>query len=289
MIFLAVLILIFVCGVAFAGYQLNLDLGHRFVPNPQDFPKPNFPYETRRIKTSDNLGIAAWYIPVKNPKAVVILVHGYNPQGGKAEMLPHADYLYKAGYSTLLLDLRGNGESEGGKVTLGAKEWQDLEAVYNYLKSLPENSGKKIGFLGESMGAATSIIAVGKTGKGDFLIADVPFASYQRLFAFKARNQGFGWIPGISLMLPISANFILGFGYQNFSPDQLIQNVHVPIFIAWSDNDMEIGPNQGSQLYKLANQPKEQWQTSFGHDITDKNISIFGERVLSFLNTYIKN
>src|SRR3989344_843724 len=105
------------------------------------------------LKTTDGVRICSWYMPVKNPKAVLILVDGYKEVNeDKFRMFGHAEYLRKAGYSTLLIDLRSFGKSNGNKITFGVKEWKEAEAAYDYLKTLSENKKKKIGFLGISMG-----------------------------------------------------------------------------------------------------------------------------------------
>src|SRR6185437_4131067 len=93
---------------------------------PKDY---GLTYETRYIRTSDGLKIATWYIPVKKPKAIVILVHGYAPlDGGRPLMLYNAEFLYHAGYTSLMVNLRATGESEGNKSTFGVSEWKDVEA-----------------------------------------------------------------------------------------------------------------------------------------------------------------
>src|SRR6266404_347915 len=64
-------------------------------------------YETRHITTSDGLKLSTWYIPVKNPKAIVILVHGYATlDGGRPLVLFNAEFLHKAGYTTIMVNLR---------------------------------------------------------------------------------------------------------------------------------------------------------------------------------------
>jgi len=44
-------------------------------------------------------------------------MHGYGSL--REEMLPHAEYLHRAGYNALLFDFRAGGESDGDAVTIG--------------------------------------------------------------------------------------------------------------------------------------------------------------------------
>jgi len=159
------------------------------------------------LTTSDGLKISSWYIPIKNSKAVIILIHGYKKMNeDKIRLLPHAEYLNSAGYSTILIDLRSFGESEGEKMSLGIQEWKDVEAAYDYVKSLSENKNKKIGFYGKSMGGVTAIITNALTGKGDFVIALTPYADFVSLFNFQLKQKSH-YLPIFFALTPSSFIF----------------------------------------------------------------------------------
>ena len=144
---LLVIFLLVTAVFCYASYRAYAKLDRHVSAGWQTPATYGLKFEDKYFKTEDGVRIASWYIPVKNPKAVVILVHGFqNTDGGKAIMLPHAAYLNRAGYSTLLLDLRSVGFSQGDRVTLGVNEWKDVAAAYDFAKSLPENKYKKIGF-----------------------------------------------------------------------------------------------------------------------------------------------
>jgi dipeptidyl aminopeptidase/acylaminoacyl peptidase len=237
------------------------------------------------FKTADGETISAWYSPVQNAKAVVILIPGFTAKNGaKPLMLPHADYLTKAGYSVLLLDLRSTGDSTGQKVFLGTKEWQDVSVAYDYLAQQPENQGKKIGFFGVSMGAATAIIAAGKTGKGDFVIASVPFARYDEQFAFEVQKTHLP-MPGLLLtFLKLAARIEFG-NYSQFDPAKLVTQIHKPILIMTGKNDGDIQYTQAADLFALANEPKQYWLAETQHDIYQEKPAEFRSKVLEFLTS----
>ena len=174
--------------------------------------------KTEYLTNSDHQKIAYFSFPVKKAKAVVISVHGYSNPGGKNQMIAHVDYLNRAGYSVYLPDHRSFGDSDGQKISLGTKEWQDLETVYNYVHSLPENKNLKIGYLGFSMGAVSAINSVAKTGKGDFIIAVSPYSSVNSMYQFRLKPGNF--LSSALLKLAIFAE--LGSSSQTISPDVLI-------------------------------------------------------------------
>lgn len=239
------------------------------------------------LKTTDGISICSWYMPVKNPKAVLILVDGYKEVNeDKIRMFGHAEYLRKAGYSTLLIDLRSFGKSEGNKITFGVNEWKEVEAAYDYLKTLSENNKKKIGFLGISMGGVISIITKAITGKGDFIIASTPFANFKSLFDFQIRKRG---LPSF-LFLPIlrtAALFELGFNYEHYTATNMVGKVRVPIFITSAKHDRIVNSADAKHIYDKANRPKEYWQTNTTHRTFKDNPLVFQNKILNFLSKYI--
>jgi hypothetical protein len=234
------------------------------------------------LTTSDGIKVNSWYIPVKDAKAVVILIHGFTDKnGGKALMLAHADYLVKNGYSVFLPDLRVAGDSSGDKTYLGSREWKEVEASYDYLKSLKENQNKKVGLFGISMGAVTTIITSGHTGKGDFIIASVPFSSFDEQFKFELTKTGL-WEPLFFPFLKIVAMIEFG-NYAQYDPAKMIINIHKPILIIAGKNDQDIDYHQGEYLYSVANKPKYYWLAPTEHDVHLELPQQFQDKILEFL------
>ncbi len=111
---------------------------------------PLFGDETKtlvRLTTSDRLHLAANYYPPRSRTKrapAVILVHDAGKN--RRSLLPLAQYLNKKGLATLVLDLRGHGESatekldwakldERGQTTQWAFAVRDLTAAAKFLRS----------------------------------------------------------------------------------------------------------------------------------------------------------
>ncbi len=246
----------------------------RFAPDQKNPETVNFP-------TADKVKIYGWYSPVEDPRAAIILVHGLNSSRGKMEWAKTVNFLNKNNFSVLSLDLRATGQSEGDRSYLGTKEWQDLEAGYNYLKNLPENKDLKIGFLGKSIGGAAAIITAGKTGKGDFVVAVAPYLNHQELWAQRLQKKNLPEI--LSPVYGLAANWELGWDYWHYRPDFFIKNIQVPIFIIWAENDNVAG--KGSEkLLQMANEPKVGWQAPTSHDIIGEAEGEFNKKLLEFFD-----
>lgn len=239
-----------------------------------------FSAKTKYVYNSNNQRIAYLSFPARNPQAIVILVHGYSNPGGKNQMLAHVNYLNDAGYSVYLPDLRSFGESEGHKISLGVEEWQDLETLYDFIFSDPENDHLKIGYLGFSMGASTAINSIAKTGKGDFIIAVSPYSSVDSLYQFRLKQEK----SPTFLFTKLAIRAELGSASQSISPQNLISKINVPLLIFAAQNDTHVDSYDAKKLYDLADTTKDYWQADSDHDIYAAYPQDFQEQVLTFLD-----
>lgn len=154
------------------------------------------------------------------------------------------------------------------------------------MKSLPENKNKKIGFFSGSMGAATSIVTAGKSGKGDFVIATVPYANFKTLFAQQLSNEK---LPRFLLpFLRIAAVFEFGLRYNTFTPSNYISKINKPIFLMAAKYDEVVNVHDARYLFDLANEPKYFWEADTRHRVFDENPEEFKKQVLNFLDKAIK-
>jgi len=105
---------------------------------------------------------------------VVILVHGFT--SNHFDMLPYYNMFYQNGFDCVIYDHRNHGYSENNYTTMGLEEAKDLEGIYQMVKSKFGDSSQ-IGLLGESMGAATVMIASSHLKDLAFAIEDCGYSS----------------------------------------------------------------------------------------------------------------
>lgn len=283
-IFLLLCFFIFLILFGYTWFRLRWYVDMHSTSGKVNLPVDLSPH-TEYVMSSDGLKIAYWYFPVKNAKAVIILVHGYSNPGGKSLATSHVSYLRDAGYSTVLIDLRAHGESDGHQITLGMTEWKDVSAMTEKMRSLPENQSLKIGLYGVSMGAATSIVTAGTTHQADFVIASVPYKSINSLFEYQIQQQGYPSAIFLPLM-KLAAKLEFPANYLNYTPEKNIKNIHVPILILAAAHDKEVKPQDAKDLFNSANQPKEFYEIDSPHDIFWYQPDEFKKRVLDFLKKY---
>lgn len=172
---------------------------------------------------------------IKNPSPTnkyVIISHGFksNRYGG----VKYLDTYINMGFSCILYDMRGHGENEAATVSLGQFESMDLEKIIEdtYLRY----GNIKLGLHGESMGAATTLMVLGRTQNVSFAVADCGFSNLYDLIkeGYDTANMGF--------VLPlINTAMRLKFGYdmKKTSPKDALKGNEVPIcFIHGEDDDL---------------------------------------------------
>ena len=107
--------------------------------------------------TSDELKLRGWLFPGHGDRAVIV-VHGRGANRaewqGRSERI--ADFLLADGYTVLLFDLRGHGESDGDRFSLGYYERRDVAAAVAFLgqRGFAE---RRVALIGISMGAASAL------------------------------------------------------------------------------------------------------------------------------------
>jgi len=125
------------------------------------------------------------FAELKNHK-VIILVHGFT--SNHFDMLPYYDMFYRNGFDCVIYDHRNHGYSEKNYTTMGLEESKDLEGIYKIVKEkFGEDS--QIGLLGESMGAASVMLASSNLKDLSFAIEDCGYTSAWEEMLFVGKHD----------------------------------------------------------------------------------------------------
>jgi len=128
-------------------FAIGLTHRSRVEVKPADVGRP---HEEVTLTTEDGLDLAAWYVPSENGAAVIVFP-------GRGSRVPQARMLAEAGYGVLMLDMRGQGDSEGMPNVLGWGSTKDLDAAVDYLQERPDVEEGRIGGIGFSVGGELMI------------------------------------------------------------------------------------------------------------------------------------
>jgi pimeloyl-ACP methyl ester carboxylesterase len=208
--------------------------------NPGTF---NLTYEDFRLPArGDRLNIAAWYIPSEKNERAIVLVHGRNnsrSNGFEDHFVSFANVLHKAGFSVLMIDLRGHGESDDSRFTFGIKERQDVLGAVDWLETRGVQPGK-IGVLGYSLGGASVIGAAAEESDIGAIWVDSSYADIKSVIEANWVKES-----GLPLIFLRSTQWmgqlLYGFDITTSRPvDEIGKIAPRPIFIAHCTQDKMI-------------------------------------------------
>jgi dipeptidyl aminopeptidase/acylaminoacyl peptidase len=131
---------------------------------PYTMPAPHDVEFSSRDARVPDLVLRGWWIPGEDEAGpTVILVHGRDSCRRDENMLIPAGMLHRNGFGVLLMDQRDHGDSDDEDLRFagGSEEYLDVLGAWDWLvaEGVPE---ERIGVLGMSFGAATTVIAGGE-------------------------------------------------------------------------------------------------------------------------------
>ncbi len=202
--------------------------------------------EPAAIETSDGLKLAVWFIPQQGTGSgsAVILLHGYPAE--KADMLPIASVL-RPYFTTLLLDMRYFGQSQGRFTTLGFRERDDLKRAVDFLVG---RGFEHIGVFGFSLGGAVGITTAFEDSRIRAVAAYAPFADLRRLGREAYARVWILKYPLVELMRFWGLVFFGG-DVVKPSPAEAASRLAIPVLIVHGREDEQIPFAHAEQLKAL--------------------------------------
>ena len=237
------------------------------------------------LDSTDELGLKGWWVPYDDSSRAVILVHGLEGNKSGEQVLKTASVYSGAGYGVLMFDLRGHGESEGKRTTVGYQEVRDVRGALSWLE---EEQGFGLGEVvlhGWSMGGATVVRAAVGTGVAAVVeeagYADLPLILRKQIPEASGLPRLFN--PGIFLMTKL----FLGFDSWAVQPSEdaaRLREEGVPLFVIHSTDD-EVVPFEHAELFERAYPEAALWKVEgLGH-VEAYTHREYPERLLSFLES----
>ncbi len=214
-------------------------------------------YEKIKYITQDSLVQTAILIRTKcvKTKGTIVLIHGL--RRSKEIFIPVSRILSRNGYNSLLVDLRGHGESEGKYCTFGYYEKNDIVTLIDTLQSR-RYINKNIGIWGQSLGGAVAIQVLQIDERVKFGIIESSFSDLQTIvddyFKF---YLGFKR-PKYSKKLLSQAEKIGKFNSKDIRPSESAKNIKQPVLIVHGKKDRRINYKYGVENYNnFTNKNKE--------------------------------
>jgi uncharacterized protein len=126
-------------------------------------------YEEVTLPSRDpEVALSAWYVPPDDPSrgSAVVVVHGHSSCKREDGVLLAAGMLHRDGIGVLLIDMRNHGDSTvtNGRFAGGIREYRDALGGWDWLVA-HGYPADRVGLYGQSLGAATVLIATGEESR----------------------------------------------------------------------------------------------------------------------------
>ena len=253
MILLFVIFLALVLGGSYFSYRTafhapdDLRGKHQSVQAPQYDPyRPRMrelfrdfserPFQTVTIRSHDGLTLSARYYHTAPNAPLDICFHGYKSHP-ITDFSGGSSLSFALGHNLLLVDQRGQHDSEGHTITFGILErWDVLSWAEYAIEQFGEDV--KITLYGVSMGGATVLMAAGlplpEQVKG--IVADCPFAVPEEIILNVGQKQHYP--PAlIRPFLHLGAGLWGRFRLSETDALQAVSQARIPILIIHGEDD----------------------------------------------------
>lgn len=212
--------------------------------------------ERVQITSRDGLKLTGRLYLGKEGAPLKIMCHGYTSSPFR-DMPGYSLESLKRGYSLLLIDHRGHGDSEGRCMTFGAKEKDDLRLWAEYC--VARTGGKSdIILFGLSMGGATVTLAseLDLPKQVKCIIADCPYSSAKEILKQEIKKRG---LP-VFLFYPLTslgAMLFGGFKIKDCDCIQAVKAAKLPILFIHGEADDFVPTDMSRRLYESCASEKE--------------------------------
>jgi uncharacterized protein len=185
---------------------------------------------------------------------VVILLHGIG--NCKERWLPTAQWLWQAGFETIMLDQRAHGESGGQFCSYGFYEKFDVQAVVE--RVLDEYPDAHVGVWGHSLGGAVALQTLAIEPRLKFGVVESTFARFGDIvYDYQKRLFKLPWRGFADDAIRRAAE------QGHFVPDQVrpaesARLIRQPMFMGHGDQDEKISFEYGKEIFaNLASTDKQ--------------------------------
>jgi uncharacterized protein len=240
-------------------------------------------FQEASFQSTDGLALKGWLVPGDDPSRAVALVHGLEGSKADQHVLKTASVYSGAGYGVLMFDLRGHGESEGERTTVGYQEVRDVRGALSWLEEERGFAPEEVVLHGWSMGGATVLRFAPGTGVAAVVeesgYADLPLLLRDRLPESSGLPSFFN--PGIFLM----AKLFLDLDPWAVRPKEdavKLSEEGVPLLLIHSIDD-EVVPFEHAEMLAASYPDAELWKVEgYGHVEAYSHLE-YRQRLLNFL------
>jgi len=219
--------------------------------------------EVRFLSRGDRVRLYGWWFPAKDAHRALVLVHGHGQN--RLDMNWGSDAIARTflarGYSVLMFDLRGHGESARSRQSYGVREKNDVLGAFDYVRGRgfrPE----AIAMIGVSYGASTLLMAASELQDAGAIVADSGYAQAWPVIAAEIPRYS----PFLASVRPgpgirLASRLVYGIDLRAARPENAVGLIpERPVLFIHGAIDAYIPPSHSERLRTASSHPaSELW------------------------------
>jgi len=213
----------------------------------------DFPGVTVSIPGDGHL-IAGTWRDLGGGSPVVLLLHGF--RGDRASMVPRARVLVAAGFSVLLIDQQGHGETPGELITLGWRESADARAARDWIRA--QAPGRRVGVIGVSLGGASVLLGAQPAGF-DAVVLEAVYPRVRRAVENRVALRLGALKHVLAPLLLVQIEPRLHVRVEQLEPIRSIAKLGAPVMVVGGSRDAHTREEETRELYAAAAEPRALW------------------------------
>lgn len=213
------------------------------------------PFERVSVTSFDGLTLRGRYYEQAKGAPVEILFHGYKGTSER-DLCGGVQRCFALGRNALLVDQRGNGESDGKVLSFGINERKDC---LKWIDFLIEKFGKDVKIMlgGVSMGGATALAAAGENLPENVVcvLGDCSYSTPKAIIQKIVKEMH---LPPklVYPFIKLGARIFGHFDLEEASPLQAMKTCKIPVILFHGDEDAFVPFTMSEELYEACNAPK---------------------------------
>ncbi len=211
-----------------------------------------------KLFTSDRLRLHAWVLLSRfaKPGDWVIQLHGF--RSDRTASHRRRSFFARRGFNVLLLHFRGHGSSQVSRISYGYHERLDVQAAFEFLRSLPIGTTPRIGVSGISMGAAAAAYAVGAgLIEPDWMILESCYDNIRHAFKNRlAERVGASLAPWLAWPIEFVVEQLANLRAEDLDPAKALEKARCPILVIAGDSEKVLKVVEIEYLYGCIPEPK---------------------------------
>jgi len=202
-------------------------------------------------------------------------------------MLSRAKLLLGHGFSVLLIDLQGHGETPGVAITMGSRESGDVRAALGWLKRTVPS--RRIGVIGCSLGGAAVLLSPQPSGF-DAVVLEAVYPRVARAIENRIRIRLGPLAPALTPLLLVQLQPRLHISPRDLEPIRSIDRLGSPVLVVAGSRDQHTTLAESEELFRAAVQPKRLWVVSGAHhqDFLSFDPAGYDSEVIGFLLEHLR-